>query len=47
MILSNPVIKGKQAREFSRLFLNKTTPSTERVKQNEKDIEVFLSAKPR
>jgi len=46
-ILNNPIIRGKQVKEFSKLFLCKTIPSPGRVKQNEKDIKVFLSAKLR
>jgi len=46
-IISNPVLKGKVAKEFSKIFLSKEVPSPERAKQNKKDIGVFLSTKVR
>lgn len=44
-IEGNPVIKGKAARNFRKMFLSKTTPSPESVERNKRDIETFLSAK--
>jgi len=41
----NPVIKGKAAKQFKAMFLTKSTPSLERVKQNKMDVETFLLAK--
>jgi len=40
-IEGNPVIKGRSARRFRKMFLSKTTPSPESVERNKKDIEVY------
>ncbi len=44
-IMQNPTIKGKAAKEFSRLFLSETTPSLEKLERNRKDIELYRSVK--
>jgi hypothetical protein len=42
-IMQNPTITGKAAKEFSKLFLHKTTPSAEKLERNRKDIELYRS----
>uniref|UniRef100_A0A6M3LW13 Uncharacterized protein n=1 Tax=viral metagenome TaxID=1070528 RepID=A0A6M3LW13_9ZZZZ len=42
-IVQNPTIKGKAAKQFAKMFLCKSAPSPERIRQNKKDIEVYLS----
>lgn len=44
-IKDNPTIQGKAAKQFERMFLKESTPSPERVKQNERDVKTFLSAR--
>jgi len=44
-IKGNPIIRGRAAKQFKSMFLSKSDPSPERVEQNKKDIEVFLSTR--
>jgi len=44
-IKGNPVIRGRAARQFKKMFLAESTPSPERVEQNKRDVKTFLSAK--
>ena len=44
-IKGNPIIRGRAAKQFKNMFLSKSYPSPERVEQNKKDVEVFLSTR--
>ncbi len=39
-----PVITGKAAKQFEKMFLTNSVPSPERVEQNKKDVATYLSA---
>ena len=43
-IKDNPVITGKAAKQFEKMFLTNSVPSPERVEQNKKDVATYLSA---
>ena len=42
-IRDNPVIRGRAAKQFRRMFLSKSDPSKETVERNKKDVELFLN----
>lgn len=44
-IMQNPTIRGKAAKEFSKLFLRESTPSPEKLERNRKDVELYRSVK--
>ena len=44
-IRDNPTIRGKAAKQFKKMFLTESTPGPERVEQNKRDVETYLSAK--
>ena len=43
-IKENPVLRGKAAKQFSKLFLSDTKPDPEKVERHKKDVEVFRQA---
>jgi len=42
-IMQNPTIRGKAAKEFSKLFLSRTTLTQEKLERNKKDVELYRS----
>ncbi len=44
-IKDNPVVRGKAARQLRSIILSRTTPSAERIEQNKKDIELYITSK--
>jgi len=44
-IKDNPIIKGKAAKKFKIMFLNESAPNQEKIEQNKKDVQAFLSAR--
>ena len=43
-IKDNPIIRGKVARRVRKMVLSHATPSADRVKQNKKDIEIYMAS---
>ncbi len=42
-IIQNPTLRGKAAKEFSRIFLGTTTLTYEKLERNKKDVELYRS----
>ena len=43
-IRQNPTIRGKAAKEFSKLFLSGTALTQAKLERNKKDVELYHSA---
>lgn len=42
-IKQNPTIRGKAAKEYSRMFLSGTMLTKEKLERNKKDVELYRS----
>ena len=42
-ILQNPIIRGKAAKEFTKLFPGESKLTPEKMERNKRDIELYLS----
>ncbi|MHB8105207.1 MAG: hypothetical protein ACYDG5_06680 [Dehalococcoidales bacterium] len=42
-IIQNPTIRGKAAKEFSKLFLSKTPITQEKQERNRNDVHLYHS----
>jgi len=43
-IIQNPIIRGKAAKEFSRLLLSGAAVTKEKTERNRKDVEIYRYA---
>jgi hypothetical protein len=42
-IIQNPIIRGKAAKEFAKMFLSKTQITQEKQERNKSDVQLYHS----